>query len=163
VFYNRSSQTANHEAVWVKNWNQPFNDGSMNLTTTFDYEFCVPSGSVHYDSCPYYQAYSPQPATNPNFQSAQWYCIETHMKMNDPGQANGILEIFVNGVQALSYQNRTFVASNESPYPGYDFVRFYTQIGHGIRYIDDLAVGNTRIGCGSSGGDTTPPSVPIGV
>ncbi len=83
----------------------------------------------------------------------QWYCLEAHMKLNDPGQANGVLEYWING--ALDAQ-RT----------GLNFVGVYTAFGINAiffenywsatapsaesRYWDNIVVATQRIGCGES-------------
>jgi|CXWL01.1.fsa_nt_gi hypothetical protein len=87
----------------------------------------------------------------------QWYCIETHVKENTAGQANGMVEQWVDGVQTVGYYGRTFHAN---PIPQYSILRIYVQAGHGLMYYDDLAVGNTRIGCTA---DTIAPDAPLGL
>jgi len=86
----------------------------------------------------------------------QWYCIETHAK-SDP--TNGIIEVFIDGTKTLGYYNIATCGAQCSQQ--WHFVRQYTQHGLGTRYIDDLAVGDTRIGC--SGVTTTTPSSPTAV
>ncbi|MEK7636469.1 MAG: hypothetical protein AAB362_02175 [Patescibacteria group bacterium] len=91
-----------------------------------------------------------------------WYCIEEHTKLNTPGQANGVVELWVNGVQTIGYYNRTFLGPNVSNPNGNSSthtlsgVKFYKEGGNGAIYYDQVAVGNTRIGCGG----TPPPSDP---
>ena len=83
----------------------------------------------------------------------QWYCLEAHMKLNDPGQANGVLEYWING--ALDAQ-RT----------GLNFVGSYTAFGINTiffenywnatapqpeeRYWDNIVVATQRVGCGTT-------------
>ena len=80
-----------------------------------------------------------------------WYCIEEHTKLNTPGQANGVVELWVNGVQTIGYYNRTFLGPNVSNPNGNSSthtlsgVKFYKEGGNGAIYYDQLAVGNTRI------------------
>lgn len=109
-----------------------------------------------------------------NFQQLpnKWYCWETHWKMNTPGQANGVIEMWGQNMtdggpntQVMSYQNLELrgptrlpagcgVVSQtdcNSPQKHFNFYRVFRQWGKtGDRWIDDVAVGDTRIGCGAA-------------
>jgi len=107
------------------------------------------SGPVNagYDSCNYYPNAGHVP-----FADGQWYCVETHFKMNTPGVADGALEVFVDGTPTLDYQNRLFrgpdvAPSGNSAEAHLNMIRIYVQSGVGTRYIDDFAVGPSRICC----------------
>jgi hypothetical protein len=98
----------------------------------------------------------------------QWYCIEAHAKMNTLGQANGVLELWVNGIQTLGYYNRTFrdgsTTNGMVATSNFNTVRIFTQGGSGIEYYDDFAVGDTRIGCNvSQPNNGPPPAAPVGL
>lgn len=82
----------------------------------------------------------------------QWYCIETHFKSNTAGNSDGVVEVWVDGVRTVNYTGRSIFATP----PNFEIFRIYVQHGHGLMYYDDLAVGNTRIGCldGGGGGST---------
>lgn len=131
-------------------------------------EICSETGFGPYDSCQYTQN-----ITSVGFQMNQWYCVETHVKMNTPGQPNGILEMWINGTQTMGYYTRNWRGPNAVNGPNsnnfantqFSFARQYTQHGSGTRWMDSFAVGNTRIGCtgGGSGGDTIPPSQVTGL
>ena len=98
----------------------------------------------------------------------QWVCWETRATLGSPGQANGIIEGWVNGQLSMNFQNvRLLVATpgqfggTNSPYAQFSYVKFYSQNGTGIIYVDDFAVSrDARIGCGSSVSDPTPPAPP---
>lgn len=98
----------------------------------------------------------------------RWYCIETHGVVNTPGQANGSFELWVDGTQTLGWYNRQF---SGSPQPLFSEFKIYIQSGSGLMYYDDVAVGDTRIGCGVGqplapgvgAPDITPPSAPAGL
>lgn len=106
--------------------------------------------------------------------NGQWYCIEEHLKMSGPGQANGVIEAWKDGVQIISYPAIQLNGPNDINPAGctilcnssnttMTYLRHYDhEPSQGARYIDDLTVGNTRIGCGGSPPppDTTPPPVP---
>ena len=89
-----------------------------------------------------------------NIVNDQWYCVEVHVRADStPGVGDGLTEAYVNGTQTLSYPNRII---RDGP-SLYGLSRQYTQYGTGTRWIDDLAVGNTRIGCMGAGPAPTPP------
>jgi len=134
-------------------------------------EPCASTGHPAYDSCNYFPNMAKVPL-NDN----QWYCIETHLKMNTPGVANGVIELWVDGVQTMSYTGRTFRGPSVSNPNGnsslttFGAIRMYRQGGVGSMWYDNFAVGSTRIGC--SGGSipsasppstTSPPNAPTGV
>ncbi len=99
---------------------------------------------------------------NPSFGNVligRWVCIETHTKMNTPGVANGILEEWMDGV--LRYSNTALIINSANQNTQHKFVRLYRQHGNGVIYLDELALGDTRIGClGAPSTDTTPPKSP---
>ena len=93
----------------------------------------------------------------------QWYCVEGHLKANTVGQADGLYEMWVNGTQTVSLPNRgDFITTVQ-----WNTFRFYVQNSVGTMYYDDVAVGNTRIGCGvgqlPASTDVTVPSPPGGL
>jgi hypothetical protein len=89
----------------------------------------------------------------------RWYCIEAHIKLNDPGESNGIQEFWIDG-------------KLEARREGLDFVRSYTAYGINAiffenywnsgspkqqeRYFDNIVVSTQRIGCL----DNIPPNPP---
>ena len=106
-----------------------------------------------------------------------WDEVEFEVFMNTPGQSNGGLRIWVNGVLRAQSLNRKWVAdtptgvcgSSNIWHPSNWFtteVQIYLQSGVGTVDYDRVAVGNTRIG--AVGGtppplDTTPPTPPTNV
>ena len=131
-------------------------DGSAALAV--DPASCVSGGTVQcvgYNDFSHLKWLGLVNGTTPLFdgQSAhndRWYCIETHVKLNDPGQSNGIQEYWING-------------NLEAQKTGLDFVGTYT--GYGLnavflenhwntgspklqeRYFDNFVVSTERIGC----------------
>jgi hypothetical protein len=91
----------------------------------------------------------------------RWQCVEVHMKLNTPGQSDGVFEYWVDG--SLDAQ-RTGLNWRGS-YTGYGINHFALENwwNGGLaptteyRYFDDLMISTQRIGC-ASGGVTTPPS-----
>jgi len=108
----------------------------------------------------------------------QWYCVEEHFNRGTQGQTNGQLELYVDGTRVYNKQGVVFDNLPDVCPPGstcagqaivraFRGIRVFVQYGMGDRYYDDIAVGNTRIGCtpGQGGGgsppDTTAPKTPI--
>lgn len=132
--------------------------GAPNLTVQVQ-GIVLPNGSL--DTINLYGAEIPRD---------QWVCIETHIKNNTPGAANGIVQAWMNGVLALDRNDIAMRAAtfnqNNSPTAGFTLNRLYVQYGGpGDLNYDDIAVGNTRIGCpggNTQNTDTTPPLPPSG-
>jgi len=82
----------------------------------------------------------------------QWYCIEAHMKLNDPGQANGVLEYWVNGALDAQRTGLNFVGSYSAYGINAIFFENYwnaTAPQTEERYWDNLVVATQPIGCGT--------------
>ena len=80
-----------------------------------------------------------------------WQCYEANIKYNTPGQTNGTIRMWVDGVLRLEYLNREIVGVNPSDSPPSDstitFYRVFKQQGLGSLYLDRIAHGTARIGC----------------
>ena len=77
-----------------------------------------------------------------------WVCIETRIKLNAVGQADGVIEAYKNGVQFTNYTGLEFrKVSQGSQNNVFTFNRIFRQNGTGSLNYDRLAFGNTRIGC----------------
>ncbi len=91
--------------------------------------------------------------TTPIFDAAhvgQWYCIEAHVRLNDPGQLNGVFEFWIDGVQQAGASNLNWVGA----YTGYGinavFLENYWNGGSPAaqeRFFDNFVVSTQRIGC----------------
>lgn len=98
--------------------------------------------------------------TTPIFDAAhvgQWYCIETRVRVNDPGQSNGVFELWIDGNLEARVTNLNWVGSYTAYGINALFLENYWNDGsprQQERYFDNLVVSTQRIGCGgqSSGG-----------
>ena len=95
----------------------------------------------------------------------QWVCVEQHVRLNDPGQSNGVQEAWIDGNLDVSKTNLNFVGS----YTAYaiNAVFFETWLNAGAtateeRYFDDIVISTQRIGCIATS-DTNPPHAPTGL
>ena len=104
-----------------------------------------------------------------------WDQIEFEWKLNTPGQSNGLMRLWINGVLRAEQLNKAYIGPTSTskgasglPNPSTYLIRtaqIYIQSGLGSFYYDRFAVGDTRIGLATSqtSSDTTPPTIPTGV
>jgi len=84
----------------------------------------------------------------------QWYCIEMHVKLNDPGKSNGVYEVWVDDVLQVSLTNLNWIGSCEvGPGKFYGINAFYLENycnggvkGNQVRYFDNLVISREKIG-----------------
>jgi hypothetical protein len=102
-----------------------------------------------------------------------WDQIEFELQLNTPGQSNGLMRLWVNGVLRIEQLNKEYIGptptsvganglSNPSTYL-IRTVQIYIQSGVGSIYYDRVAVGDTRIGptrSTTASIDSTPPARP---
>ena len=104
-----------------------------------------------------------------------WDQIEFEWKLNTPGQSNGLMRLWINGVLRVEQLNKAYIGPTPTskgqhglPNPSNYLIRtaqIYIQSGVGSLYYDRFAVGDARIGLAGStkSSDTTTPSIPTGV
>jgi hypothetical protein len=137
LWYSFGTNQGFPEVLWIWLW------GSRELGSQFvseQFRDC-PAGQPSPDrTCNYFPNMARVPLAD-----NRWYCIEVHAKMNTGSTPNGVMEIFVDGVQTMGYYNLLMTQNDDTTQ--WTLWRHYAQYGQGDRYIDDLAIGNTRIGC----------------
>ncbi|MCI0399805.1 MAG: hypothetical protein L0Y67_05495 [Gammaproteobacteria bacterium] len=82
--------------------------------------------------------------------AGKWYCIETHVKLNDPGQSNGIHEFWIDGALEASRTGLNFVNSYTTYGINAVFFENYWNSGSPKlqeRYFDNIVVSTQAIGC----------------
>jgi hypothetical protein len=82
--------------------------------------------------------------------SGKWFCIEAHVKLNDPGQSNGIQEFWIDGNLEARRDNLDFVRSYTDYAINAVFFENYWNQGSGRaqeRYFDNIVVSTEPIGC----------------
>ncbi len=102
-----------------------------------------------------------------NIQNNRWYWLETHIRLNTVGQANGFLEIWLDDVLVTQHSDVTYRTTNttigtwlHSPeFGGGGFTLPETQ----YVWFDHTVLSTTRIGRpgSTSSGDTTAPRSPV--
>lgn len=84
-------------------------------------------------------------------QVGRWFCIETRFKLNDPGRANGVIELWIDDELQARRNGLDFVG-RWSDY-GINTIALENYVNEGapgpaVRVMDDLVVSTERIGCG---------------
>lgn len=104
-----------------------------------------------------------------------WDQVEFEYKLNTPGQSNGLMRLWINGVLRIEQLNKAYIGPTPTSKgksgltnPSTVLIRYaqiYVQCGLGSLYYDRFAVGDTRIGqtTGQGAGDTAPPIIPTGL
>lgn len=83
-------------------------------------------------------------------QVGQWHCVEAHVRLNDPGSANGVFELWVDGVKDAERTGLNWVGAYQDYGINAVFVENYWNDGSPQaqeRYLDDFVVSTERIGC----------------
>ncbi len=94
-----------------------------------------------------------QPGATPIFEPAQadrWFCIETHVRLNDPDASNGLQEIWIDGELDARAENLNFVRGYTDYALNGIFFENYWNGGsprEQERYFDNIVVSTQRIGC----------------
>jgi hypothetical protein len=80
----------------------------------------------------------------------KWFCVESHVKLNDPGQSNGVQEFWVNGKLEASRSGLNFTDTYADYALNALFIENFWNNGAPAtqsRYFDNLIVSTARIGC----------------
>lgn len=89
----------------------------------------------------------------PIFDSAHddtWFCVEHHVKLNDPGESNGIQEFWINDSLEARRENLNFTGTyTEYAINAVFFENYWNDgsIKEQKRYFDNIVVSTERIGC----------------
>ena len=79
-----------------------------------------------------------------------WYCVEAHVRLNDPGSVNGMFELWINGNLEAQHNGLNWVGSYSDYGINTMFLESYWNTGATQaedRYFDNLVVSTERIGC----------------
>ena len=103
------------------------------------------------------------------FQLNRWYWFEFHVRLNTVGQANGLLEAWVDNTLVMSHNNVTYRTYN-STWGIFQHSPVWGGGGGTISqqqhfWVDHTVISTTRIGSpgGAPAGDSTPPTSPSGI
>ncbi len=87
--------------------------------------------------------------------SGTWYCIEAHVKVNDPGQSNGVQEFWIDGRLEARREGLNFTGTYADYGINAVFFENYWNAGSPVlqeRYFDNIVVSTKPIGCLQTGG-----------
>lgn len=80
----------------------------------------------------------------------RWFCIEAHIRLNDPGQSNGVQEFWIDGHLEARRTDLNFVGTYTDYGINAIFLENYWNSGSPKlqeRYFDSFVVSTRRIGC----------------
>jgi hypothetical protein len=81
----------------------------------------------------------------------KWYCVEAHVRLNDAGQSNGIFELWIDDWLEARRTELNWVGRFTDYGLNTVFFENYWNAGSPVeqnRYIDNIVVSTSRIGCG---------------
>ena len=82
----------------------------------------------------------------------EWHCIEAHVRLNQPGRADGVFELWLDDLPDASRTALDWVGRFDAYGINAVFLENYWNSGAPVmqeRYLDNLVVGTRRIGCGA--------------
>ena len=91
--------------------------------------------------------------TSPIFSTedaGNWRCVETHVRLNDPGQSNGVHEFWIDGHLETRREGLDFVGTYTDYAINAVFFENYWNAGSPVeqeRYFDNIVVSTHAIGC----------------
>jgi Big-like domain-containing protein len=80
----------------------------------------------------------------------KWYCIEAHARLNDPGRANGVFELWISGGLEARFDKLNWQGAYSEYGINTVFLENYWNDGSPQpqeRYFDNFVVSTQRIGC----------------
>jgi hypothetical protein len=82
--------------------------------------------------------------------AGDWFCVEAHAQLNDPGQANGVQEFWIDGQLEARREGLDFVGTYADYGLNAVFFENYWNSGSvqdQFRYFDELVISTEPIGC----------------
>ncbi|HRN51900.1 MAG TPA: hypothetical protein PK788_00220 [Gemmatimonadaceae bacterium] len=82
--------------------------------------------------------------------AGNWYCVEAHIKLNDAGASNGVMEVWINGDLEIRKSDLNWVGAFNSYGINAVFLEQYWNAGapgERERFLDGFIVSTQRIGC----------------
>lgn len=98
-----------------------------------------------------------KPFTGEN--AGKWMCVEAHVRLNDPGQANGVQEFWIDDKLEARREGLDFVGSYKEYALNGVFLENHWNSGSPKvqeRYFDNFVVSTKRISCADGGSSPTP-------
>jgi hypothetical protein len=92
-----------------------------------------------------------------------WYCIETHLELNTSGNADGVLEYWIDGVKDAEKTGLDFLGTwTDYGINSIWFENFWNSGADDafVRYWDNIVISTERIGCAPTAPTPTPTASP---
>jgi hypothetical protein len=80
----------------------------------------------------------------------RWYCVEAHVRLNDPGSANGVFELWIDGQLEAQRSDLNWIGAYTEYGINAVFFENYWNAGSPVeqeRYFDNIVVSTAPIGC----------------
>lgn len=87
---------------------------------------------------------------NTRIEAGRWYCLEARVKLNSPGNSDGVLEYWIDGELDAGRSDLNYVGSWNDYGINSVFISNYWNQGSTKdqnRYLDNLVISSKRIGC----------------
>ncbi|MGQ0702379.1 MAG: hypothetical protein ACT4PM_04510 [Gemmatimonadales bacterium] len=91
----------------------------------------------------------------------QWYCVESHVRLNTAGQSDGVFELWINDALEAQRTGLNWVGGYSAYGINSVFFENYWNNGSPVaqeRYFDDIVVSTQRVGCSSVSAPPSPSS-----
>ena len=149
-----SFATANWaEAMIAQVWGDPPATGRLYLDPASGTDVAGNLLTTGYNDFPHLRWLGAQAGVTPLFDAShvgQWYCVETHARLNDPGQTNGVFEYWINGALQARETGLGWLGAFAEYGINAVFFENYWNLGSPAaqeRYLDNIVVSTRRIGC----------------
>jgi len=83
--------------------------------------------------------------------AGRWYCVEARARLNDPGQSNGVFELWIDDWLEARRGGLNWIGASDPYGINTVFLENYWNAGSPVtqrRYLDNFVVSTARIGCG---------------
>jgi hypothetical protein len=141
------------EAMIAQVWGDPPATGYLYLDPASGTDLAGSLLTTSYNDFPHLRWLGAHPGVTPLFDGAHvglWYCVETHARLNDPGQTNGVFEYWINDQLEARETGLNWLGAFSTFGINAVFIENYWNGGAPAaqnRYLDNLVVSKQRIGC----------------
>lgn len=141
------------EAVLAQLWGDPPAPGYLYLDPASGTDIAGNLLTTGYNDFAHLRWLGHQGGVTPLFDAShvgQWYCVEAHARLNDPGQTNGVFEYWIDTTLETRETGLNWLGTFSAYGINAVFFENYWNTGSPAaqeRYLDDIVVSTRRIGC----------------
>lgn len=130
---------------------------SANYLVIDPYSGTDPAGAIRtttYNDFPHLRWLGAVRGATPIFDQShvgRWYCVEAHVRLNDPNRSNGVFEMWIDDYLEARHNDLNWVGNFADYGLNTVFLENYWNTGSPVdqnRYMDNFVVSTQRIGCG---------------